>query len=301
MGRNLIFSVALILVARHLAYAGGFCQARLDGQSQVFVTIVPGDQVVVNSSIRNTDSFAWTYSWRVRITSQITPDSPIVISTPTDGSRLLLPGEEYQFPITMNVPNETPAGEPGVTVQLFVLLERNGGELYTCTAHALVDVIPAGETTASAGWAGDSPDFFRCGDPPEPCRTVHKWRQTLLPATANFRGRLVREQDGGGGPDTCWFEDSEITQPFEAVTGGEWGVRPGNVWGDDFVGWFPRAVRIYRAEGRAPCGTTLTQDMAINATAQRFVIYTTNELTAGIGVNTVSSGRAGQMATRTWP
>ena len=145
---------------------------------------------------------------------------------------------------------------------------------------------PTSETTTPIGWDSDP--------------TVYSWDQTLLPAATNFTGRTVTEQDpGGGGPDTCHFTGSIFT-PFTAITGGTWTVTSGNHWGSDHVGWHSSAVTYYRAQGKAPCGTTFPQRMVIDCSTGP-ITYATNTLGCDINSTTVTSTRAGSMAIRTWP
>jgi hypothetical protein len=150
----------------------------------------------------------------------------------------------------------------------------------------VVCTSPTGETTTPVGWDSDP--------------TVYSWNQTLLPAATNFTGRTVTEQDpGGGGPDTCHFTGS-IFAPFTAITGGTWTVTSGNHWGSDHVGWHSSAVTYYRAQGKAPCGTTFPQTMVIDCSTGPLT-YATNTLGCDINSTTVTSTRAGSMAIRTWP
>jgi len=146
--------------------------------------------------------------------------------------------------------------------------------------------VPTGETTASHLWDDGG---------------VHRWTQTLTPANINFGGRTVMEQDpGGGGPDTCWFDGSMFAK-FEAITGGTWDVDTSNVWGDDFVGWFGAAVTYYRNQGRAPCGTSFPQRMVIDCSTGNTTYIDSNQLGGNFDATTVTSTRAGQTVTRTWP
>jgi hypothetical protein len=150
--------------------------------------------------------------------------------------------------------------------------------------------VPTGETTSSNGW-GDGPDD-----------TIHRWLQTLLPSLGgNFAGRTVTERDpGGGGPDTCWFPQSNYLKA-EAITGGSWSVDANNTWGPDYVGWHYDAVVYYRNQGRAPCETSFPQAMQIDRPGGPSIIYVTNVLRAGITSISVWSERAGQYAERIWP
>lgn len=147
--------------------------------------------------------------------------------------------------------------------------------------------LPTGETTHSNGWgSGNS-------------ATIHKWRQQLTPTTTNFQGCQVTEADPGGGSDSCWFSGSAYS-PFNAVTGGTWTVGASNRWGDDWVGWYAPAVTYYRAQGKAPCTATFPQSMRIVRPSGN-VQYVRHQLTATIGATTVSSTRAGQTRSKTWP
>lgn len=152
---------------------------------------------------------------------------------------------------------------------------------------AIAPGIPDGETTESNGWDGGG-----YGD------SVHRWVQTLTPSDGNYGGRIITEQDGGGGNDTCHFSGSQIDR-VDRVTGGTWLV-VGNRWGVDRVGWRPVAVEYYRNQGAAPCDFTLNQIMVINVGSDQ-VEYTANQLAAGITEISVWSRRAGQEAERIWP
>ncbi len=158
--------------------------------------------------------------------------------------------------------------------------------------------IPTGETTTGIGW-GDAEGY----------PTLYKWRQVLTPTSINFGGRSVREQDAGGGTDTCHFQDSAIGESNK-VSGGSWRVGSSNQWGDDFVGWNQDAVNYYRPQREArglpmPCRATLPQRMQIicSSRLQTFSTYIErNILSADMGFTLVSSSRAGQPGvTRQWP
>ena len=117
----------------------------------------------------------------------------------------------------------------------------------------------------------------------------------------------MREADpGGGGPDTCWFQGSAI-DPQTKISGGTWTVQAGNTWGYDYVGWLPPGVTYYRGAGRAPCGTTIPQQMTIQAAIDiakgaGYVNYPVrNTLGAGIQKTKVSSSRNGITKYESWP
>jgi hypothetical protein len=152
--------------------------------------------------------------------------------------------------------------------------------------------IPTGETTASDGWWDQD-------------GTVHKFKQTLIPPNpdVNFDGRRVTEQDpGGGGPDTCYFPVAAASgrSPWISITGGLWTVSAGNIWAWDHVGWGWGNVNYYRANGRAPCQTTIPQRMVIDCGSGQ-VAYVTTTLAAGFDDFFVWSERAGQREQHIWP
>jgi hypothetical protein len=168
-------------------------------------------------------------------------------------------------------------------------------------APAFAQAVPTGESTAFAGFDA----AMTCGFGAN-CVTLGMWNQTLLPANVNFNGRDVTEQNpvaggGGSGNDTCHFNGSAVNT-FDALTGGNWTVGAGNVWGEDYVGWFLAAVQYYRNRGRAPCGTNFQQRMVINMNVGTMAYGgnntgNTNTLGGNINVRTVTSSRSGNTRT----
>lgn len=148
--------------------------------------------------------------------------------------------------------------------------------------------VPTGEATDSCWWF--LPFDSACG-----------WIQTLQPASG-FAGRWVTERDGGGGPDTCWFEGSTVLKS-ESITGGQWPVDSFSRWYYDSVGWKPVAVQRYRNYGRVPCETQFWQRMEIDWPGEPglWMPYTVNLLRMGMTATTVWSERAGRFAERVWP
>lgn len=163
---------------------------------------------------------------------------------------------------------------------------------------AISQPVPTGETTAFAGFDA----MMTCGEGMD-CITLGMWNQTLTPANVNFQGRTVTEENGnpgggGSGNDTCHFAGSVFGR-FDRITGGDWTVGAGNVWGVDFVGWLLPAVNYYRDKGRAPCGTTFQQRMVINMRVGTRAYGgnntgNTNTLGGNINVRSVTSTRSGQ-------
>jgi hypothetical protein len=154
-------------------------------------------------------------------------------------------------------------------------------------------VVPTTETTAFDGW--DTAGAFGNG----PDSTLGKWKQTITaPAGVNFAGETVQEADAGNGSDSCWFAGSSFA-PFTGLSGGTWTVNADNTWGDDFVGWFPNPVTYYRTQGRAPCASTLHQQMTMMCSDGTFHNYgPVNTLGGSFTATTVTSIRAGGTATR---
>lgn len=147
---------------------------------------------------------------------------------------------------------------------------------------------PNGETTATNVWdnANNRP-------------TIHRFTVTALPTTTSFSGRSVTERDaGGGGPDTCWFTGSAADK-WEIITINTGTVNSNNQYGD-LVGWYPDKVTYYRSQGRAPCGTTLQQRVALYCDIS-LLFFKYNTLEASFTATQVTSVRDGVSITRTWP
>lgn len=142
--------------------------------------------------------------------------------------------------------------------------------------------VPTGESNAPIAWDSSDP-------------TVFIWEASLAPSSKNFDGRTVGESVNTG--DGCWFPGSI----FAEVTGTDGNDATVNANGyRDNVGYVSAAVTYYRAQMRAPCSFSSVQRMRIDcATENRY--FVTNALSGTIGVSTVSSSRAGQTQTRTWP
>jgi hypothetical protein len=142
--------------------------------------------------------------------------------------------------------------------------------------------IPSGEHTYYTEWMGTFLGFY----------------QQLLPDTFPFDGRRVSEIDAGnGGPDTCYFPGSLVSEQIRISNPGEWLVYNDNAWGPDYVGWdqapieycqFVRPMLGYPM----PCGTTLRQQMRI-ACHEGYQAYRLNILKAVIGLFNVYNERDG--------
>jgi hypothetical protein len=87
--------------------------------------------------------------------------------------------------------------------------------------------------------------------------------------------------------------DSSV-DPVTGVSGGTWMVSPSNnTWGFDNVGYPTGLVMYYRQNGRAPCGSTVWQQMTMQCGDGSFQAYgPVNLLGETITNTTVSSGRA---------
>jgi len=147
--------------------------------------------------------------------------------------------------------------------------------------------IPSGEDITFLGWQGDG--------------GISMWYQFLQPSNVNFAGRTVKEFSGTG-TDSCWFEGSAL-QPFTALTGGEWPVEGAeNGWGPDYLSWAQEDIDYYRAQGKAPCSTTIPQSMRINVPGEGYVEYLNHDLIFTIGVTSITYQRGNaEPASKTWP
>jgi len=121
------------------------------------------------------------------------------------------------------------------------------------------------------------------------------WLATLTPSSTNFDGRTITESVSTG--DGCWFPGSA----FAEVTGTD--GNPASVVGNqyqDTVGYVSAAVTYYRGQARAPCSFSSLQRVRIDCLTSS-PSFISNGLGGTIDVTTVSSSRAGQTMTRTWP
>jgi hypothetical protein len=146
--------------------------------------------------------------------------------------------------------------------------------------------LPTTETTAFDGWDATY-------------ATDGKWKQTITnPNASNFSGVTVREANAVAGADTCYFTGSSFAR-FTSLSGGAWTVNADNTWGDDYIGWLPNSVAYYRAQGRAPCGFTVYQQMMLKCPDGSFQNYgAANALKGTMTGTTVTSVRAAGTASR---
>lgn len=249
------------------------------------VVVKPGHSANMPFSFINPSSMLNT---RYDFTFTKQGGSPTVTFAPASGNGTLAPNTQYSSATSVSVPNNGNATDDATLVMTVTSRPAAGGAAVAVqVAQAKAVVIPTGETTASNGWGAGA------------ATTTHRWQMTLTPGGTNFQGRSVTEQDpGGGGPDTCWFAGSTYAR-WTAITGGTWAVGAGNVWGDDFVGWFSTTVTYYRTNGRAPCQTTFPQDMHINGEGSPR--YRTNTLSCGFTMTNVWSTRDGVTQNKVWP
>jgi len=180
---------------------------------------------------------------------------------------------------------EAPANVANETANLTV----TGTPAATATAQIEGCPLPATETTAFEGWNNS---------------TIGTWMQTLSdPSSDSFSGANVQEANAGTGADACWFPNSAFA-PFTSLSGGQWPLSSSNTWGPDSVGWPTNYVAYYRAQGRAPCGFTVYQQMQMQCSANfvnsgdYFNKYgNVNTLQANITATTVTPSRAGTTET----
>ena len=116
----------------------------------------------------------------------------------------------------------------------------------------------------------------------------------------DFTGFRVTEVPFASGYDTCWFPGSAFP-PATEITGGSWVVQPSNIYGEDWVGWWPHAIAYYRQERPRlglpmPCGTTLFQEMIFEDGTS----YAFNQLQLPLYMSGACSGRANAWQCRPW-
>jgi hypothetical protein len=228
-----------------------------------------GRKFTCNFNISDTESNYWEFTYVARLWD---PNGNQIAYRSRWDSRPSFSGELIRADLT-----NQPSGTYRCTVDWWA------DESYQGQGEAEVTItFPTGETTQASNWYQG---------------TYMMWNQTLTGGT--FEGWRVWESDPGGGSDTCWFSGSSF-DPGTSVTSGigtPWEVNASNQWGPDYVGWGPSAVTYYRNQGRAPCDSTIPQDMYISG----YHKYVTNTLREGLTDTTVWSERAGQYAERIWP
>jgi len=171
-----------------------------------------------------------------------------------------------------------------------------GTSPYTATTKAQITgcQLPTSEATTFLTWFSDLP-------------TVGVWKVTLTnPSDISFSGVTLEEfnvDNFTDTQDTCYFKGSKY-DPFNALPWEpDWRVYPDNTWYDQ-VGWNPGPVAYYRAQKRAPCGTSMRQQMAmscLNDNADEYSFHNyggVNTLVDSFTNTTVTSGRAGKQETK---
>jgi len=152
-------------------------------------------------------------------------------------------------------------------------------------------VCPTGETTQFDSWWGTRAGFM----------------SQLTPTSRDFSCLTVRERDGTGSLDGCWFEDS-IYEKYESLAGPifTWPVEAGNWWGPDWLSWGTLRIDYYRNNPpppkapAAPCCTHIAQIMDV--VEEGCGDYTPSRmLTLWINTTTIAASRNGASASKPWP
>jgi hypothetical protein len=196
-----------------------------------------------------------------------------------------LVGTQYAFGPSPHVYISTTVERSDRPVELECEMWGSG---FNLSAHYTVEPIPTGEDTIPMGWYWGE--------------TQHMFDQ-VLSGSGPFIGRRVKEEDGGGGYDFCWYQNSPFRK-LDAVTGGWWPVGAGNMWGSDIVGFGSALVAWYRTHSVMPCSCLMVQRMWIKTQTPRgddeWHWYTTNELRAGITSDKAWAERDSVRVERTW-
>jgi hypothetical protein len=216
------------------------------------------------------------------------PESPLAITTPS-GTEVAISNVTVASSTQITATVTPPSNEQTETATLTVGTTPD-------TASTTAEILPAcnlptTETTAFQGW-----------DTADSLPTVGLWSGTVTDTNGDvFSGYQVQEVDAGGGVDTCWWSGSKYT-PQTALPvwiGGSVDINSENTWEYDHVGWIPSYVSYYRAQGKAPCGFTLYQQMQMQCLDNSWKNYgSVNTLKGSFTTTTVTSVRAGGTATR---
>jgi hypothetical protein len=143
--------------------------------------------------------------------------------------------------------------------------------------------IPDGETTSTGDWSGPRHAFRAVISDPQ------------FGPSRDWSGRQARERDYATGVDGCWWSGS-IIDPFIGVTQ----PNPFDLYGSnayiDTLWWGDDPINYYGSQSKAPCHTTIYQDMQIACGASptlTFQSYKHNTLLLEIGVTTLTYSRDG--------
>ena len=154
---------------------------------------------------------------------------------------------------------------------------------YTTKDFTIIN--PTGETTWHQGWSNQ----------------ISLFGSQLTPTTVVFSKIGVKEVDGGGGSDECWFSGSQYSKA-DTLSGGAWNIDTDNTWdGYDYIGWGSVHITYYRDQDRAPCSSFLDQEMAVIKSGIELYDYVDHTLEREIGVTNIANTRNNVTASKTWP
>jgi hypothetical protein len=163
--------------------------------------------------------------------------------------------------------------------------------------------VPTGETVpVFTGW-GDSPNTQLTSTTGKAGQATVATFQQYLTAniTYNFGGRVLSESSPTQGQDTCWYQGNPANVPASTtVTGGGITLNgsaftsSGSPYNDD-IGPSTVLAAYWRALHRVPCGSTVSQAMALQC-AGGSTTYITNTDATGIDISQVLAGRALQLS-----
>lgn len=145
-------------------------------------------------------------------------------------------------------------------------------------------IKPSGEASRYDHWA-DPVCFFSA---------------TLSPKTVSFNAISVKQIDGAGSSDGCWYMGQT---KYDSVGVGNYNVNAQNYYSGLNYGWLASSITHYRANPtgavRAPCKTTLEVEMhVVQGSSGKYDAFPV-EVT--IGATTLTTTRDGETSTRTFP
>ena len=129
----------------------------------------------------------------------------------------------------------------------------------------------------------------------------------MTPTDIDFSSLTVRERDGTGSHDGCWYDGSGRPK-YEYLAGPyyTWPVGANNWWGNDWLSWGDDDITFYRnnppspANPSAPCCTNIAQIMDI-VNEEGCGDYADDMLTLWIKTTKIAASRNGASAEKTYP
>ena len=126
------------------------------------------------------------------------------------------------------------------------------------------------------------------------------FRGNLVAANgANFTGRLIKEESGSDGWDSC---TAKVPDPSLISPGDPWPVEAGNTYSSDLVGVSDSWITWSQQYAAIPCAARETQYVLISCrNSSDFVKYASNPLAHAVTATTFSVTRGNATLSKPFP